>query len=263
MKIKFIVNKKDFETALNSVTLKGKYKSSHTSKVSNISNDVAGAISDDGNTLTLSNASDTLAASITLNITNYQPSEDMSVMFFFEVERVLKYLKTFKYEDMSVTVTQSNLILKTESQRAQIPLLVEHSGIGAITKIMTMKIDYDKIHEGQYPTFGRTTFETALIVEGDELAKAIKNCSFVGNATYKLNYVDGVLSISSINFHQTEQYKVDVNLISGYGEDATLEFSAPIDKFCKNSMFLFLKDDCPILLCGADRRLLVAPYIRG
>ena len=263
MKMKFTVNKKDFVAALNAVTLKGKYKSAHTSKLGNISNDVAGAISDDGNTLTLSNASDTLAAMCKTNINNYESSgleEEKKFMFFFEVERALKYLKTFKYEDMYVTITQSNLILKTERQRAQIPLLVQHSGIGAISKISTMQIDHTS---EEFPTFGRTLFESRIVLEGDELSEAIKNCSIVGNATYKLNFNKDALTLASVNFHQTENYKVTVPIISGEGEEATLEFSAPLDKFCSGTMFLYLKDDSPILLCGVDRKLLVAPYIRG
>ena len=259
MNVNFTVNKKEFEAALNAVTLKGKYKSSHTSKTSVISNDVAGAISDDGLTLTLSNASDTLAALCKVSITNTQVRQKQS-MFFFEVERLSKYLKTFKDETMSVTITASNLIAKTESQRVQLPLLVEHSGIGAISKITTMAIDNDS---DELPTFGRTTFETKIELDGEVFGNAIKNCSIVGNATYRLDYDKEQLSLSSVNFHQTENYKVTVPVTSHEGEEATLEFSAPLDKFCSGQMFLYLKDDAPILLCGADRRLIVAPYIRG
>ena len=209
MNVKFTVNKKEFESALNAVTLKGKYKSSHSSKTAVISNDVAGAISDD---------------------------------------------------DMHITITASNVILKTESQRAQIPLLVEHSGITAISKIVGMEVNHAS---DEFPTFGRTTFETKIAVEGNVLAEAIKNCAIVGTATYRLNVSDEEFSISSVNFHQTENYKVTIPVISCEGEDSTLEFSAPLDKFCSGVMYLYLKDDAPILLCGADRKLIVAPYIRG
>ena len=259
MNVKFTVNKKEFESALNAVTLKGKYKSSHSSKTAVISNDVAGAISDDGTSLTLTNASDTMAAMCSVAITDIQRSGSLS-MFIFEVERVQKYLKTFKYDDMHITITASNVILKTESQRAQIPLLVEHSGITAISKIVGMEVNHAS---DEFPTFGRTTFETKIAVEGNVLAEAIKNCAIVGTATYRLNVSDEEFSISSVNFHQTENYKVTIPVISCEGEDSTLEFSAPLDKFCSDVMYLYLKDDAPILLCGADRKLIVAPYIRG
>ena len=91
-------------------------------------------------------------------------------MFSFEVERVWKYLKTFKYDDMHITITGSNVILKTESQRAQIPLLVEHSGMTAISKVIGMKVNHES---DEFPTFGRTTFETKITVDGDVLAGAI------------------------------------------------------------------------------------------
>ena len=74
MNVKFTVNKKEFESALNAVTLKGKYKNSHSSKVAVISNDVAGAISDDGTSLTLTNASDTMAAMCSVDITDIRRS---------------------------------------------------------------------------------------------------------------------------------------------------------------------------------------------
>ena len=80
MNVKFTVNKKEFESALNAVTLKGKYKSSHSSKTAVISNDVAGAISDDGTSLTLTNASDTMAAMCSVAITDIQRSGSLSIL---------------------------------------------------------------------------------------------------------------------------------------------------------------------------------------
>ena len=259
MNVKFTVNKKEFESALNAVTLKGKYKSSHTSKLAVISNDVAGAISNDGTSLTLANASDTMAAMCSVSIVDIERTSEQS-MFIFEVERVLKYLKTFKDDNMSITITASNVILKTDSQRAQIPLLVEHSGMTAISKIFSTNVD---VTVDEFPTFGKTTFESKITVDGDVLANAIKNCSIVGTATYKINFNDGTLTASSVNFHQTENYKVTIPMIASVGEDSTLEVSAPLDKFCSGVMYLYMKDDAPILLCGADRKLIVAPYIRG
>lgn len=259
MNAKFTVNRKEFESALNAVTLKGKYKNAHTSKVSAISNDVAGVINDDGTTLTLANASETMAAMCSVGIVEMEKVSEQK-MFIFEVERVLKYLKTFKDDVMSVTMTASNLILKTQSQRAQIPLLVEHSGITAISRFFAMRVD---VEGDEFPTFGRTVFETKIAVQGDVLASAIKDCGIVGTATYKINYKDGEFSASSVNFHQTENYKVNIPIVQGEGENSTLEVSAPLDKFCSGLMYLYLKDDAPILLCGADRKLIVAPYIRG
>tara|TARA_R100001510_G_scaffold57306_1_gene64937 strand:- start:2495 stop:3274 length:780 start_codon:yes stop_codon:yes gene_type:complete len=259
MNVKFTVNRKEFDSALNAVTLKGKYKNAHTSKLAAISNDVAGVISNDGTTLTLANASDTMAAMCNVGITDIVTKSEQS-MFIFEVERILKYLKTFKDDDMYITITASNVILKTSSQRAQIPLLVEHSGMAAISRIFGMRVD---VEGDEFPTFGRTTFETKVTVQGDALANAIKNCGIVGTATYRINFEDGELTASSVNFHQTEKYKVNIPIILGEGENSTLEVSAPLDKFCSGTMYLYMKDDAPILLCGVDRKLIVAPYIRG
>ena len=261
MKVNLTVDRKGFVEALNAVTLKGKYRNAHKSKVTNISNDVAAMLDTVNRRLTLANASDTLAASVYVNVTNVRIDDGFKLsMFFFEVEKMQKYLRTFKQEEVNVIITQSNIILKTRRQRAQIPLLVEHSGINAITKLIAMKVSHNS---SEFPSFGNIIFETKIVLDGDELSKAVKNCSIVGNATYSIDYDKEGLSLSSVNFHQTEDYMVRIPIISGEGEASTLEFSAPLDKFCSGAMFLYLKDNCPILLCGTDRRLLVAPYIRG
>jgi len=258
--MEFIVNRKELVEAVNATTLKGKYKNAHSSKIGNISDTIAAMIEDNGRSVIFANASDTLASMCKINISNFIASERNTTMFFFEVDKILKYLKTFKYEEINVKITTSNIIIKTERQRAQIPLLIEHSGIGAISKLVSMKVLHDS---DEFPTFGKTMFETKIVLNGEDLSDAIKNCSIVGNATYRLNYDKERLTLSSVNFHQTENYKITIPIISGEGEESTLEFSAPLDKFCSGTMFLYLKDDCPILLCGTDRKLIVAPYIRG
>lgn len=263
--LRFAVDRKEFEKALHSVTLKGKYKSANSSKISSISNGVAGCVSDDGTTLTLGNASDTMAAVCSVPITDLQWfSTTKQSVFFFEVEMTIKYLKTFRDDSIHIALSNSKLYILTPLRKASVPLLVEHNGIAAITKVMSMDIPTD----GTLPTFGRTTFESRIVLNGNVLAQAIKDCSNVGTATYKVNLMtfDSGFSfvISSVNFHETESYDIHVPFLSATGEDVTLEFSAPIDKFCVNTnMSIYLKDECPILLCGEDRKLIIAPYIRG
>jgi hypothetical protein len=45
------------------------------------------------------------------------------------------------------------------------------------------------------------------------------------------------------------------------GVDAKVQFSAPLDKFCDGIMWIYMKNDSPLLLVGSDRRLIMAPYI--
>ena len=105
--------------------------------------------------------------------------------------------------------------------------------------------------------------ECKLIMEGEELAKAIKNAGVIGTATYLLNYNKEKFTLSSTNFHDTESFKTEINLIHHEGEEATVEFSAPLDKFSNKIMTLYLRDDSPVILHGIDRCLIVAPYVRG
>jgi hypothetical protein len=46
------------------------------------------------------------------------------------------------------------------------------------------------------------------------------------------------------------------------GKETTVQFSAPIDKFCDGVMWIYIKNESPILFVGADRRLVMAPYIQ-
>jgi len=94
------------------------------------------------------------------------------------------------------------------------------------------------------------------------LASAIKDCNTIGTATYRLDYDGENLRVSSANFHVTEHFVVDVPIMSSEGPESTVEFSAPIDKFCKETIVLYISDDKPILLVGMNRKLVMAPYIR-
>jgi len=266
MKSRISINRKQLIESLDAVRLKGKYKSAHTAKLSSISNGVTGVINDDGLSITLGNASDTLAATCSIPIRVLNPLNSTSPkMFIFEVDMALKYLKTFKEDMIHLGITTSKVTFSSGGRQASVPLLVEHNGLPAITKVMSMVIPLD----GSPPTFGKTTFETIIHLEGTVLAQAIKDCNTVGNATYKIDFRSAnfpeppKLTLSSVNFQQTEEYITEIEFISASGEDATLEFSAPLDKFTDGQMTLYLKDDCPILLCGVNRKLIVAPYIRG
>ena len=72
-----------------------------------------------------------------------------------------------------------------------------------------------------------------------------------------------IIMISSTNFQRTETYSTKVEITTSSGEPVRIEFSAPLDKFCKGPIWLFLREESPLLLIGPDRKLIVAPYIRG
>ena len=250
------VNLNEFKDAVEAIWLKGKYKSSTVSKIDSINN-LGVAFVKKNNTITLANASETIAASVTIRASAEDVKEEQ--MFIFDIEKLNKYMKVFKSEHLTMRIGNSRLTLKNETQSAQLQMSIEHNNLNAIMKVQGLKI----LSEGM-AQFGKTLLDAKLCTQGKELAKAIKHCNIVGTATFKLDYNGETCMVSSGNFHATEHFEYNLPMISHEGEPATVEFSAPIDRFCQDGvMFLYIKDDKPILLIGSNRKLVVAPYIRA
>ncbi len=250
-----IVTKKELKNALDAVILKGKYKSFGGSKVGKISDTIACFVKP--NKLILGNASYTLAATCSLNCSNTGDDPDPS-LFFVDAERLMKYVKAVSGDTLALTINRSSIHLSGSGSHATLPLYVEHKGLEGITKLMVVRLP----DEGM-AVFGKHTYDTQITVDGKYLAEAIKECSVVGNATYKLDASKDKLIIESSSEHGEETFTKEVTIMSAGPEEATVEISAPIDKFCDGVMFMYLSDDAPLLLIGADRKLVVAPYIRG
>ena len=257
--MEIVINRKQLWKAIEDVLLKGKYRGASKSKVDLIDDNVACLVKN--RKIILANANHTIATSVSLNCETGIESipEQQHLWLFFDAQKAIKYLKAMK--DDTVTLTHEAGLLKiTGSSYISMPLSIEHSGIKGIAKLLPAKVV-----DGKKGIFGSTEFETVLFLEdGKELARAIKECSVVGTAAYKLTY-DGSdkLTISSSNFQQTESFSSMVDLIEHKGTPVTIEFSAPLDKFRKGPMYICLKEKSPVFLVGAGRKLIVAPYIRG
>jgi len=242
----------DFKDAVEAIWLKGKYKSSTTSKTDVVSNSCMGVCRN--NRLELYNGNDKSALNVN-KIIEYEGEEEM---FIFDIEKTMKYLKSFK-GDMNIRVTDSNVLLKNGTASARIPKLVEHNSFGLISRIMNISLEPPVV-------FGRTELPCHLLFQGTDFAEAIKFCNTVGTATFKLDYKAGedFVTLSSETFHKTERAKKTFALIGQSDESMTVEFSAPLDKFCVDGiMHLFCGDDKPMLFCGTDRKMVIAPYIRA
>tara|TARA_R100000656_G_C3957083_1_gene129369 strand:- start:401 stop:1168 length:768 start_codon:yes stop_codon:yes gene_type:complete len=251
---KFSVNLNEFKEAVEAIWLRGKYKSSTVSKVDVISNSAVAVVKN--NTIQLANANERMAVIVNIRAS----AEDVDdFMFIFDIEKAMKYIKNMKMEHLYFEVDDANVKLKGDKTRVKLPVLVEHPNMSSITMILTLKIPAEGM-----PTIGKTHIKTKVVLQGKELAKAIRFCNLVGTATFTINLVDKEeLKISSSNFHNTELVSMKVPIVASEGEAATVEFSAPIDRFCLDElMFLYLGDNKPIVLVGPDRKLIVAPYIR-
>ena len=254
--IEIVINRKELHRAIEDVLLKGRYRGASKSKIGAIDSNVACLIKN--RKIVLANANHTIAALVSVNCETGIESIKDSEWIFFDAEKAIKYLKSMKDDVVTLKMDSSSLNI-VGSSSVKMPLSVEHSGIKGIAKLLTSSLKEEKAK------FGSTTFDTILtLTDGEDFSRAIKECAVVGTAAYNLTY-DGseTLTLTSSNFQETEHYSSTMELAGYKGDPVTIEFSAPLDKFCKGPMYICLKESSPILIIGADRKLIVAPYIRG
>jgi len=254
--MEIVINRKELHRAIEDVLLKGRYRGASKSKIGSIDSNVACLIKN--RKIVLANANHTIAALVSVNCETGIESIKDSEWAFFDAEKAIKYLKSMKDDAVTLKVDSSSLNI-VGSSSVKMPLSVEHSGIKGIAKLLTSSLKEEQAK------FGSTTFDTILtLTDGEDFSRAIKECAVVGTAAYNLTY-DGseTLTLTSSNFQETEHYSSTMELAGHKGDPVTIEFSAPLDKFCKGPMYICLKEASPILMIGADRKLIVAPYIRG
>jgi len=257
------VNSKKMIEALSVIQLKGQYRWAGTAKASTIGE--TGVLIVRANGLAVVNANSTIAAQMTIPIIERDEPDD-ECMIMFNVNKASKFIKNLKSDLVTIELVESMLIFNGVNAKAQMPASIEHPSLPFITKLNTMVIDHAEL-----PKFNETQLDAQLVVDGEVLSNAIKGCSTIGNATYELNYMQmttGTMppvshaTLSSSNYPNLDSFCVTLPLLADMGKPASVQFSAPLDKFCsKEIMWIYIKNDAPLLLVGTDRRLVTAPYI--
>lgn len=254
--MKLTVDCKTMEKGLSVIQMKGMYRHANVAKTSSIG-DIGVLIVREDNLFML-NASNTIAAQVTVPIVEKEPGEKMVM---FNIQKTMKYLKSLVSDEVELELGDSMLKFIGGSATAEMPASIEHPALQFITKLNTMDISHE-----QLPSFNNTQLEAQLVVDGKELSDAIKGCSTIGNATYELKYIQneegGKATLSSGNYPNLDSYTVNLTLLAHMGKETTVQFSAPMDKFCDGVMWIYIKNKSPILFVGADRRLVMAPYIQ-
>ena len=97
----------DFKDAVEAIWLKGKYKSSTTSKTDVVSNSCLCICRN--NRMEFYNGNDKSALNVN-KVVDYDKEEQM---FIFDIEKVMKYLKVFKGE-INLKVTDSSIMYYVE-----------------------------------------------------------------------------------------------------------------------------------------------------
>jgi len=252
------VNTKSFVEAVEAIWLKGKYKSSTTSRTDVISNTCVAIVRSE--TLELLNGNDKSALSVTIPLTT-ATFVDGDQMVIFDIERLMKYVKHMKSEEINIEFRESDIKVKSLVKTVTLPRLLEHTNMNLITMIMAFKYEV-----GDTAIFGKTQLTCHMSFDGKELKEAIKFCTMSGTATYTIDNEGGTNSftIQSTSSGGTDTSKVEVALLTSNDIDANVSFSAPLDKFCiDEEMRILTGDNLPVILIGNNRKMVVAPYVRS
>lgn len=251
------VSTKSFIEAVEAIWLKGKYKSSTTSKTDVISNTCVAVIRSEE--LELLNGNDKTALSVKIPIA-YQPTikEEMVI---FDIEKLMKYVKNIKCDNLNIEIKESELVVKGLVKTVKLPRLLEHTNMNLITMIMSFNYEV-----GSDAIFGKTVLPCHMSFMGNDLKDAIKFCTLSGTATYTIDNEGGTneFTIMSSSSGGSDTSKVEVSLLTSNDTEAHVTFSAPLDKFCtSNEMRLLTGTNLPVMLIGNDRKMVIAPYVRS
>tara|TARA_R110002167_G_scaffold3375_3_gene16388 strand:- start:848 stop:1615 length:768 start_codon:yes stop_codon:yes gene_type:complete len=249
------VNTKSFIEAVEAIWLKGKYKSSTTSRTDVISNTCVAIVRSE--TLELLNGNDKSALSVTI-----PANSSGSEMVIFDIERLMKYVKHMKSEEINIEFRESDIKVKSLVKTVTLPRLLEHTNMNLITMIMSFK--YEAM--GRTAIFGKTQLNCHMSFDGKELKEAIKFCTMTGTATYTIENEGGTnfFTIQSTSSGGSDTSQVEVALLTSNGTNASVSFSAPLDKFCiDEEMTILTGNNLPVILLGNNRKMVVAPYVRS
>lgn len=262
------INLNELIEGIGAATLKGKYGNTGGSKRSSIDNTLTFIVSKDIPSVLISCSSDTMASMVRVGITPVNENK----IFKCDAEVLVKYLKTFKGQDVEnvdICIGEGFLNLVCGLKRAKIAQRISETNLDIVEKLMSCNISDTNA------SFSKVTFNTKLTLNANVLSTAIKNAGIVGSAIYKLDYNNEETTItqthtcviSSKDSTNSQEYDERLLLTNAEGESATVEFTAPLEKFCKkdSEMFIWFNDDSPILITDilGTRRLIIAPYVRG
>jgi len=267
--MRFSIDAKKLLNYLEDVSLKGKYYSGNS-----VSNAKSGALSDyavfsisDVGCLSIMNASMSVACRIDHWFPQNLPStRHITVgMCVIDIPSMVKHLKVF---DGEVTFNRGDYITLTqESKKASMSMVLNHPHMEMVTRAH----NYDMMQltgptiEGSPNVggvkFGNVEYECKLCTLESDMLEASKVCDVTNNAKYKFEYNGGEeLTISSTK-SDIDYVSVDIDLIEGSGDPATVEFTGPFSKFMSGPVTIYMKDDSPILFSSTNRMLIKAPYL--
>jgi len=252
--LKFSCDNKILSNAIQTSTLKGKYYTSGGLKNKFLSEYLYLVCK--GNTLTIHNADETLC--LTLNIT-VEGIEDGSATI--EGNTLITYLK--KFSDITTLEFKDYLSIRGAGKTAKMALVVNHPHMNMINNFNQHESEFNVMTPIDLVKSwgGKTPFSTRINLDSQTLVDAVDSCEIVGTGIYKFDYGEDFTVSSDEDF---KGFKTVVEGITGEGEEATVEFTAPVHKFFNNAgtVDILFSDDSLILMLAIDRKLVKAPFVR-
>ena len=260
LKMQIEIDNKILTKAIEDVWMKGKYHNGDTAKNSQLTDYAMLELIqvEENHFLNLYNADNQTICRVTIPIiTNSE--QDTNNMIVIEIDKMLKYLKTFT-GDTVILHAGDFILLQDEGggKKASLPLVVNHPNATMIARIQGYTISLIN------PVFSNVIFESIITTGSTILADAIKTCDVINNAKYLLdtNTETGHFTITS---RRSDVDKVDVIVpcTANNGQSATVEVTGQFHKFFRGSVpvTIYLKDESPVIWQGTDRILIKAPYI--
>ncbi len=179
----------------------------------------------------------------------------------FDTANTNGFLKGFG-DNISFRLERGRLFLFSENTNLSISVMTEHpyeSSIDMVKKnSLPMAGEFEADNKSEFPSFGKTKFETACLLDNKEFATTVQMAERIG-AGFKLDFISNSLNVSAES--NSQNFARSVAPIDNYGEGSIVEISAPIYKFFNEPFWLFLKDESPVFACSNNRLLIRAPRI--
>lgn len=199
--------------------------------------------------------------SFVVNFTMYVDGEEDG-NFVGSIPKMLEYMKKFKGQ---TTVEAYDFIrITSDAKSASIAKIINHPNSDAILRLKELisHINFEPIIS-ETTTFSSSRFEGAFQTFGRDFSEAISLLELCRSGAYKLDFTGDDCSFTSTS--GIESATAVMPLLQYFGEPATLEYSGPVHNFFDNDELInfYVKDDFPLLIVSANKKILKAPFTGG
>jgi|19_taG_2_1085344.scaffolds.fasta_scaffold09778_4 hypothetical protein len=267
------LKKNEFEKLLERVEMKGKYYDGDKAKNGVLSNHAYMYIDNkiDTDRLVVINGDNTTACVVMSSDVIEEIIETRrDTTCVLDINKLTRYLKPFG-DTVFLTVT-SFVELDDGDSKAALPIVIEHPGIAMVNLLKDRQHNiiqplreenYVLGTAGNLPSFGKIQYDNGVKIPVAELREAIKGCDITNLARYEFIFDGEILTLKSER-GRNDSYSVEITVTDCVGDGANVEFTGNITKFLgdDNEIYLYLKDDSPLLVATSDSLLVKAPYLR-